>query len=892
MLFSRRPLTALLFSFLVVSIFLYFQISPSKRVHLKPSMKKAFNLAATEINAQLSETYGKLPIRFEANLGQTDERVKFLARDRGYSLFLTPQSAVMVLPVEPAKPATGSVEKVSLESPETQRAVVSMSLLNANPSPKMLGEDELVTKSNYFIGSDPAKWRTEITNFGRVRYQEAYPGIDMIYYGNPQQLEYDFEVSPGVDPDTIKINFEGQDAIEIDDAGNLILQVKSGRILQNAPVVYQQYAGERISVPGKYVLLGDNLVGFDVGEYDPEKVLVIDPSISFATYLGGAGFDQGSAIALEPSGTSPRAYVFGYTFSSDFPFIGGFIDSNLGGSSDAFVSKINSAGSALIYSTYLGGSSTETAGGIAIDSSGNAYVTGKTLSSDFPFAGSSIDSTLGGSSDAFVSKINSAGSALIYSTYLGGSTDEALFGSGIAVDSSGNAYVVGDTSSSDFPFIGGFIDSNLGGTRDAFVSKLNSAGSALIYSSYLGGGQNETGRGVAVDSSGNAYIVGNTASSDFPFVGGVDSSLDGSDAFVSKVNAAGSALTYSTYLGGTLSETARGIALDSSGNAYIVGDTGSSDFPTVGGVDSNLGGLSDAFVTKINASGSALTFSTYLGGLASDFGHAIAVDSSLNTYVTGLTQSADFPTTLNAIDFTRGPAPDQEAFISKLNAAGSKLTFSTYLGGAENDSGNGIALDFWGNAYITGYTKSSDFPKTAGVLDSVVGGFDGFVVKYLFDSDSIPPFEVVSPYWQAQDTLYTFISVAHPSLAGMSTEIGVVMTALNTDGSLRGSLEFSILSGDLQRVFITATNFVFGPDSNPNDRFLILNSGAVGAGNLGFSSLSNPLVKRGNGFPDIRALTFWGAVVILHSSTGFAMEFIGDMQDSRAFSSANFSGLN
>ncbi len=898
MLGSKLSLPVLLFSCLVFSVFLYSKTFQNKNFDSEPTPEKISNPAKPEINARLSDSYGKLPIRFEANVGQTDERVKFLARDKGYSLFLTPQSAVMALPIGPAKAATDSVKKVSLENSETRRAVVSMSLLNANPSPKMLGEDELITKSNYFIGSDPEKWLTEITNYGRVRYEEAYPGIDLIYYGNPRRLEYDFVVSPGADPDIIKIKFEGQDAVEIDESGNLILKVESGRVVQNAPVIYQLVGEKRIPVQGRYVLLGEDLVGFRIGEYDQGKSLVIDPSVSFSTYLGGSAFDHGYGIAVD---SSENVYVTGQTLSSDFPFVGGSIDSTRGGTRDAFVFKLNAAGSALTYSTYLGGVSFELASEIAVDSSGNAYVTGQTTSSDFPTTGGALDTTQN-STDAFVSKLNAAGSALTYSTYLGGTAVER--GEGITVDTSGNAYVTGHTTSSDFPTVSA-IDSTLGGAQDGFVSKLNAAGSALTYSTYLGGaGSSDIVWGIVVDSSGNAYVTGQTDSSDFPFVGGVDSSQDGTDAFVSKLNAAGSALTYSTYLGGTVSDIGKDIAVDSSGNAYVTGFTGSSDFPTVSAIDSTLGGTQDGFVSKLNAVGSALVYSTYLGGASDEtsFGGGIAVDSSGNAYVTGSTTSTDFPFVGGSIDSTLGGT--QDGYVSILNATGSTLTLSTYLGGATVEDGMGIAVDSSGNAYVVGGTSSTDFP-TVSPIDSTLGGsFDSFVIKYLIPQPSapsafLPPFDVVSPYWQSEAGIYTFISVGHASLSGMNSTVGVVMTALNTDGSLQGSLEFTVMSGNVQRAFITTTNFFFGPVSNPGDRFLIIDSSGMGTGNLGFSSkATNPLVKlggasiSGSGFGDIRALTFWGAIVISSSATGFAMEFIGDMQDSRAFSSANFSGLN
>ncbi len=848
---------------------------------------------APELKTSINNSYGKLPIRFEANMGQTDARVKFLARGKGYSLFLTPQSAVMVLPIGPTKTESNSIKKISLENNELRSAAIRMSLLNANPSPEMLGEDQLVTKSAYFIGADPAKWRKDVANYGSVRYKESYPGIDLIYYGNLRQLEYDFVVSPGANPDVIKIKFSGQDKVEIDDAGNLILQAGLGRVVQSAPVVYQTIGGERISIDGRYVLLGEDSVGFHIGQYDREKVLVIDPLIELSTFAGGSANDFGNGVALDASG---KIYITGIALSADFPTLGG-VDSALDGTSDAFVVKLNATGSAAIYSTYLGGSGTDDGNAIAVDSSGAAYVIGSTASTDFPTVGP-IDATLSGTQDGFVAKLNASGSTLIYSTYLGGSGTD--FGNTIAVDAFGEAYAAGRTESTDFP-TAGVIDATLGGVQDAYVSRLNAAGSALSYSTYLGGSANDFANGIAVDVSRNAYVTGNTFSTDFPTASPFQAAAGGgdSDGFIAKINATGTALTYSTYIGGNDVDDGNAIAVDASGNVYVTGGTLSADFPVAGPIDAVVSDK-DVFVLKLNASGSALTYSTYLGGSGLDVGNAIAVDSSGAAYVTGNTFSTDFPVA-SAVQTTAGGG-DSDAFVAKLNVAGSALTYSTYLGGAGVDNGNGIAVDASGNAHVVGDTASSDFPLTGIVLDTTLGGSqDAYIVK-IVESPVVPPFNpktgVVSPYWQSEAGIYTFIAVNHPFLSGMNSQIGVAMTAVNGDGGLRGTLEFTVLANETQRVFITPFNFSFNSQTNGSDRFLIAGNSPQ-SGRLQFSPVaSNPesfagiANSFGKGFPDVTALSFWGAIVVLNTATGFAMEFIGDMQESRAFSSANFSGVN
>lgn len=464
--------------------------------------------------------------------------------------------------------------------------------------------------------------------------------------------------------------------------------------------------------------LGARAIGFDLGTYDASRSLVIDPVLSYSTYLGGGGDEQANLVAVDSAG---NAYVTGRTASADFPTTSG-ADSSLGGTQDAFVTKLNATGSALVYSTFLGGSALDDGETLAVDTNRSAYVIGFTRSSDFPTVGA-VDSSLGGTEDAFVTKLNPSG-ALAYSTYLGGSgVDE---GFGIAVDSAANAYAAGQTFSSDFPTSAGAVDSALGGTDDAFVTKLNAAGSALIYSTYLGGGASEQAGSIALDSASNAYVPGFTTSSDFPTsTGAADTTLGGAqDAFVTKLNASGSALAYATYLGGSASESVPfGIAVDRSFNAYVTSRTFSSDFPTSpDAFDSTLGGTEDAFVTKLNASGSALAYSTYLGGSGTERSFSIAVDDA-RAWVTGRTSSSDFPISGGALDSSLGG--NQDAFVSKLNRPGAGLSFSTYLGGSGTEVGVGIALDSASpnpNAYIIGATGSSDFPTTPGAFDTTLAG--------------------------------------------------------------------------------------------------------------------------------------------------------------------------
>ena len=706
-------------------------------------------------------TYSHLPLQFEANLGQTVSTVKFLAREPGYTVFLTPSEAVLVLrspePSERTHPVLPVLDRrpprlrERKTSPERDTTVVRLGLVGANPNPEVAGLEPLPGKVNYFRGNDPHKWRTGIPTYTKVRYRDVYAGVDVVYYGARRQLEYDFVVAPGADPTQIRLAVNGAEALSVDTTGDLVLRTMGGALRLHKPLIYQETDHARKEIAGGYVLLGKDQVGFHIAAYDTRRPVVIDPVLSYATYLGGINDDFGWAIAVDSAG---NAYVTGGTHSPDFPTANA-LQPTLGEASDAVVVKINAAGSAFVYSTYLGGQTAGDAGwGIAVDGVGNAYVTGATQSTDFPTV-NAIQPMLQGSQSPWVVKLNAEGSALVYSTYLGGSYDFCDgFGScasddglGIAVDTAGNAYVVGTTYSSSFPTVNA-IQPMLRGFRDAFVAKLNAAGSALVYSTYLGGSDvswcDEEGAcyfrgdyavGIAVDGEGNAYITGTTPSSDFPTANALQSTLAGdSDAFVAKLNAAGSALVYSTFLGGSSREDGRGIAVDNSGNAYVTGRTDSSDFPVVNAAQPALAGYLDAFVTKLNPAGSTLVYSTYLGGSGSDAGYGVAVDSAGNAYVAGSTESLNFPT-VNSLQSMGGFS---DAFMTKLDAVGSAVVYSTYLGGAKEDDGLAIAVDVSGNAYVTGITYSANFPTVRAPQTGLRGYQDGFIAKIALSTTQPP----------------------------------------------------------------------------------------------------------------------------------------------------------
>jgi hypothetical protein len=429
------------------------------------------------------------------------------------------------------------------------------------------GLEKLPGTANYFVGNDSTKWRSNVPAYARVRYDDLYPGVDLVYYGNQRELEYDFVVRPGADPSRIVLGFQGADRLEVDAQGDLMLHTALGPVRQRKPVIYQEADGVRREIAGSYVLKGLRQVGFQVAAYDASKPLVIDPTLVYSTYLGGSGGEQGNGIAVDADG---NAYVTGTVNSGSsvtFPTAAGAFDTNFGaGAEHVFVTKVDPTGSTLIYSTYLGGNGFSDKGfGIAVDAAGHAYVTGHTQG-DFPTTPGAFKTTFinsGGSYDAFVTKLNPTGNGLVYSAYLGGCNDDEGFA--ITVDAVGNAYVTGRTTSVNFPTTPGAFDTTKA-LQDVFVTKLDPSGSALVYSTFLGGGSFNQGLGIAVDAAGNAYVTG-SAGSGFPTTPGAFDTTFGSgqDAFVTKLNPTGTSLVYSTYLGGSAFDEGRGISVDATG---------------------------------------------------------------------------------------------------------------------------------------------------------------------------------------------------------------------------------------------------------------------------------------------------------------------------------------
>ena len=983
--------------------------------------------ARTHTRAEAAQAYGKLPLQFEANAGQTDERVRFTARGVGYTLFLTGREAVLTLR-EPARAAAGAAAPAREDArrpfepeattPVTYR-VLRMKLAGATTEPsEVVGLDELPGKFNYFVGNDPAKWRAGVPSYAKVFYRGVYPGIDLVYYGNQRQLEYDFLVAPGADPRAIRLEFDGADRATVDGEGALVLETPGGEVRMRRPVVYQPAeGGERREIEARFVVTGKNSVSFSVGEYDRGRPLVIDPILSYSTYVGSGGNEYAYGIAVDAAGS---AYVTGTAESSQYPTTGPvFTTSSFSGG--VFVTKLSPSGGELLYSTLVG-SSSDAGLGIAVDAQGAAYVTGRTSSQAFPTVNAfksrapfytsadgadswsnastglpvelqtiAVDpsnpstmyaayqgvykSTDGGATWAklpgtglefpfiITLAVNPSNPSVVYAGNISGafyrSTDGGLtwaavslpapsnpvvravefdptnasniflatanglykstdggatwavfksgmtnsnllslavhpqtpstlyagtFGGGVYKTTNGGAdwmpantgisgglsgYISAlaiDPSAPETVYLGtgysgtagsifkttnggaswspanngvnsqagitalvvnrtttstvyaatsgaGVIRSTDGGGQwspasrnlwssrinklvahptdasrlyaaagasqltdyDAFAFKLSPAGDALVYSTYLGGLGTDYGYGVAVDSQGSAHIVGQTTSANFPTAGAHQATLDGTtDAFVTKLSPAGNALAYSTYLGGSNSEAAQAVALDTSGNAYVVGGTQSTNFDTTPGAFQTtmaggggpFGG-SDAFVTKFSAAG-ALAYSTYLGGSGGDeLATGVAADSAGSAYVTGVNAAANFPASAPI----RGFAGGGDSFVVKLNTAGSGLVYSTFVGGSGGDGARGIALDPSGNAYVAGTTGSNDFPLTGGALKSKSGLF--------VSGDGARSWSNLTTHVYAQRSLSTAFDPVNPLTAYAGTSLGVFKT---TDG--------------------------------------------------------------------------------------------------------------
>jgi hypothetical protein len=640
---------------------------------------------------------------FEANRGQTGPCVAFVARGPRYTVLLQRNG--------------GAVYRFPAGEEADPLPPLTIELLGQRQPTAVEGEQPMDSVTNYYRGGLPAAWKSGIPHYGRARFHGVYPGIDLIWLSREADLEYGFLAGAGADPGQIRVRFTGASGVSVDARGNLVLETRAGRIQHGRPVAWQEVAGRRRNVQIALRLEGAT-AGFRLGPYDRQRPLWIDPVLSYSTYVGGAGYDAGYAIATDGSA---GVYVTGTTASIGFPAQGSGVNSN----NDAFVMKFNESG-ALLYTTVLASNGNTSGQAIAADSSGNAYIAGTTEASDFPVTKGAWQTVFGGITDAFAAKLNPAGN-LVYASYIGGTGQET--GTGIAIDASGNAYVSGFTSSI-FPTTPGAAQTLYGGGfSDAFVVKLNPLGSAAVYSTLLGGSGNDEAEAIVVDAAGNACIAGYTDSTNLPVYDAPQPSTGGEgDALVACLNASGTAWTMVSYLGGSNVDQAFAMAIDASGNLYVAGDTYSPDFPITAGVfqPGNAGGY-DAFLAKLSAGGGTLVYATYLGGNGSDAATTVAVGSAGDVWIGGYTTSTNFP--LSGA-WQSVPGGSFDGFLSHLSPNAAGLLTSSYLGGSGDDRVLALALDPTGILFATGSTLSSNFPVTPGAMQGAApAGLNAFLVN-------------------------------------------------------------------------------------------------------------------------------------------------------------------
>ncbi|HEY1660625.1 MAG TPA: SBBP repeat-containing protein [Candidatus Sulfotelmatobacter sp.] len=784
---------------------------------------------------QAAVRLGGLPLTFEANQGQSDPNVKFFSKGKGYTAFLTANGMLLTL-----RPSSG-VARQPLSGSAAPVATLQFALVGASANPTVVGEDLQPGKINYFFGNDPTKWRTGVATYARIRYHNVYPGIDIVYYGNHRQLEFDFAISPGADPSQIQFQVQGAKGLDIDQQGDLVLDTGNGELHFRTPTTYQEANGTRVPVQGSYVLKDSTHVGFQLSRLDPTKPTVIDPVLVYGTYLGGSGDDEASGVAVDSSG---NVYISGTTDSTDFPLA--IFGSLPAGNSHVFVAKLDSTGSTLLYADYLGGNTDDYGYGLAVDGSGEVYLTGSTTSSDFPMV-NAYNPTYPGGTNAFVTKLSSDGSILLYSTYFGGNGSDLP--ATIAVDSSGNMLIAGSTTSTNLPTVDAYqstASANQGGQFGTygFVTKFSPDGSELVYSTYFAGSSNVSYTcgvstcwpqpysaiaSMAVDSSGNAFVGGSTTTYNFPTTANVYETSsyalqNGLAGFLGKFSSSGE-LVYSTYLDETsgIVTTINAVAVDASGSAYVTGGAFSDgSFPLSStsicdpSVYSQLCGF--GFVTKFNATASSLLYSTFLGPNNLSTPVAIALDASNNAYVAGSTNDTSFSSENGIEAFSTEGSQyqagiDYDVLLAEIDSQASSELFASYLGGSGNNVVASIALDADANIYVAGSTDSIDFPISQGSYQEVVGGnTDSFIVKIApTDAAAVS----VTPFSLDYEVQSLGTSTAQTVLLRNmgSTALNITSIAASPDFTQTNNCGSSVPAAGTCTLSVTFTPRVVGADS-------------------------------------------------------------------------------
>lgn len=712
----------------------------------------------------------KLPLSFAPNVGQAEPDVAFVARGRQYAIGLTAAGA-----------------RVGVEG-----STMAIDFVGANRQVLLVPDQALPGTANYFLGSDRERWRTGVPTYRAVRAANVYDGIDVVYYGTGGLLEYDFVVRPGADPSVIRVALRGARAIKVTAEGELAMTVDGRVMRQRKPFIYQNLPDGRREIGGRYRVGKGGVVRFSIGGYDRTRPLVIDPVLVYSSYSGGPLGDSVRVIAVDTAGSA---------------YLAGEVAAVGEGTGDATLTKIDPTGSFIVYSAFLGGSALEYALAVAVDAGGSAYVTGVTRSTDFPTR-SAFQTSFGGGiilaeDDAFVAKFSPQG-ALVYSTYLGGFSNEQ--GNAIGVTPDGEAVVMGATASPNFP-VANALQPVLRGPRDAFVTRLAASGSRLIYSTYVGGSEDDGALAGALDAAGNVYITGTTNSTDFPVVSPFQSAPSGgNEAFVAKLTADGSAIGYATYLGGSSQEFMGSLGVTGDGRAIVCGTTNSTDFPTANAAQPELAGFFDAFVVLFEASGSSVAYATYFGGSDGDACEGAAIDASGHAHVTGRTDSTDFPLR-DALQPNPGGGGD--AFVTTIAPSGI-VAQSTYLGGSGWETGDAISYDRAGAIYVAGYLDSADFPVTPAAFQRTRGDApDGFVSKIgamcgpdvtsALDLGALLSLKIPLTPWRLE-----LVLVRNHSTEPLGGPLSLVLTDLS-NGAFAGSPWTTSCFGDVASPFTIVT---------------------------------------------------------------------------------------
>ena len=686
----------------------------------------------------LAKVYDRLPLSFEANRGQFDERVRFVARPTGSTYFFTPQEVAIVFGQQsPSSASAGRRAPSSVPTTQTNSSeqwnkrsaehfALKVRFVGASPNPRLEGVAPLPGYANYIIGNDPSQWQQGVPTYAGILYHDLYPQTDLRYKGVEGQPKYEFVLRPGAKVTEIALAYDGAEALRVNRVGQLEIQTPWGTLIEEAPLAWQEGTNAQREPVVADFLVGPGLrVGFAVGPYDPSRPLVIDPGLDYSTFVGGSNKELCHGMVLDSGG---NVVVTGSTQSSSFPTTAGAYDGGHAGGMDVYVFKLSTDGKTLLNSTFVGGSNDEDAYGLTLDNAGNVWVAGYTWSSNFPTTPGAFDTVFGQKRDGFILKLSSDGRFLLYSAFVGGIEEDEAFA--VALDGSGNPVVTGYTSSWDFPVTSGAFDQGFNGAKDVFVLKLAASGGGLVYSTLVGGSGEDIGRWVKFDR-GDLVVAGYTWSSDFP---STSSAFDpthngGQDAWILKLAGDGSRLIYSSFLGGSGDERVRGLVLDGNNNPTVAGYTNSANFPTTSGAyDQGHNGANDVFISKVATDGRSLLYSTYVGGSSGDAGFGLALDSDGSPVVTGWTESGNFPTTVGAFD--RGHNGSSDIMILKLAADGGSLLYSTFVGGTKGEQAHAVALAGTGNAVVAGRTDSSNFPSTNGAFDpNHNGDTDAFVLR-------------------------------------------------------------------------------------------------------------------------------------------------------------------